>query len=629
MAIIKTDKIRNVAVIAHVDHGKTTLIDAFLKQSHLFRDNQNEMTQDRILDSNELEKEKGITITAKNTAIKYKDIKINIIDTPGHADFSGEVERTLNMAEGCLLIVDAQEGVKPQTKFVLKKALELDLKPIVVINKIDKAFANPEKTLNDVSDLFLGLVTDTDQLDFPVFYAIGREGKVFTELPNGDLTKAQSTTGDVTPLLDKIIEEIPSPRVESDKPFQMQVCSLDFDKHLGIFAIGKVCKGVLQEGDKIIILRNVNQEVKKINQEVRKILVKDGLDYIESSKISSGDIIAIAGMDEAKIGDTLTVSGQEEVLPTIEITPPALKIKIEANTSPFLGNEGEFVNMKQLQQRLEYEKKQNIGLEITNADGGYFVAGRGELQLAVLLETLRREGYELQVRKPEIILKKEDGIIKEPQEEVFIEADQQYMGVITSILSDRKAEMIDLKTEGDRNQFTYHVLTRNMIGLRNNLVLATKGDFVMHNFLHQYIPRVNQEKIERKGVIISSETGVATGYSLNSIQERGELFIKPGADVYEGMIIGINKYDKDLEVNPTKGREQSNVRMKSDEVTQVSLKPTKSLTIEYALAFLGSDEMLEVTPKNLRLRKIFLKAHERKWAKKDNLSPLAKERLGL
>ncbi len=629
MSIVNTDKIKNVAVIAHVDHGKTTLIDAFLKQTDLFRDNETEMGQDRILDSNELEQEKGITITAKNISIKYKDFKINIIDTPGHADFSGEVERTLNMAEGCLLIVDAQEGVKPQTKFVLKKALELGLKPVVVINKIDKAFANPEKTLNSVSDLFLNLVTDSKDLDFPVFYAIGREGKVFTELPDGDLTNPKSTSGDVSPLLDEIIERIPSPNAKLEDPFQMQVCSLDYDNHLGIFAIGKIRGGVLKEDARIELLRKKEDGILRESNKIRKIFVKQGLEYVEVSSVNAGDIVAIAGMEDVKIGDTLSVPGANEVLPVIEITPPALKIKIEANTSPFLGEEGEFVNMKQLQQRLEYEKKQNIGLEITNEDSGYFVAGRGELQLAVLLETLRREGYEFQVRKPEIIFKEEDGVIKEPEEEIFIEADQQYMGVITKILGDRKGTMISLETEDSKNQFTYHILTRNMVGLRTDLTLATKGEFIMHNFLHQYVPKKEFKEIKRNGVIISSETGYSTGYALNSVQERGELFIKSGVKVYEGMIIGINKYDKDLEVNPTKGREQSNVRMKSDEVTQVSLKPTKSLTIEYALAFINNDEMLEVTPENLRLRKVFLKAHERKWARKDNLSPLAKEKLGL
>ncbi|MBN1331912.1 GTP-binding protein [Candidatus Dojkabacteria bacterium] len=628
---LQNTKLKNIAIIAHVDHGKTTLVDAILRQSHIFRENEEKMTEDRILDSNELEREKGITIKAKNIAVNYKDYRINIIDTPGHADFGGEVERTLNMADGCLLLVDAQEGPMPQTKFVLKKALELGLQPIVVINKIDKNFANPERTLDLVNDLFLTLATEESQLEFPVFYAIAREGKVFAEMPEGDLTVAK---GDITPLMESIIEKVPSPKGDSSEPLQMQISSLDHDDHLGRLLIGRISRGTININDNVIVISSDNDLEKKEKGTIRKIYVRDGLKYQEVQEAGIGEIVAVAGVESTAIGGTLCIASKPEKLPTIKISEPSVQIKIEANTSPFLGRDGEFVTAKQIQQRLEKEGENNISLKISKADAGaYFVAGRGELQLSILLETMRREGFEFQVRKPEVVYTKINGKDYEPLEELVIEVNKEYQGVVNVALNARKAELLNIEqSQGDENEqvtFTYKILTRNLLGLRNELIPATKGNIVMNNFLIDHVRVTPQPEIFRKGVMISMDTGVAIGYSLNTIQERGDLFIEPSTQVYEGMIIGINKYENDMEVNPTKSRQKSAVRMKHDEITQTALKPIIPVTLDFALSFLGKDEILEVTPKNLRLRKQYLTSHERAWSKRKNLTEYAKKQMGM
>jgi len=623
-------KIRNIAIIAHVDHGKTTLVDAILKQSHLFRENQEEMNQEQILDSGELEREKGITIKAKNIAVKYKEHKINIIDTPGHADFGGEVERTLNMADGCLLLVDAQEGPMPQTKFVLKKAFELNLRPIVVINKIDKRYANPQKVLDKVQDLFLTLAQSDDQLEFPVFYAIAREGKIFDKLPEGDLTDTSKLDGDITPLMEKILEVVPAPQVDLDSPFQMQISSLEFDPHLGRLIIGKIRRGITKVGDSITVIHSPEPGAQTEKGAVKKIFVREGLSFKEVTEAGSGDIAAIAGVNSTAIGGTVCASSKIEALPVIKITNPSVKIKFEANSSPFAGKEGEFVTAKQVQQRLEKEAETNISLKITKADGGaYFVAGRGELQLSILIETMRREGYEFQVRKPEVIFIMEDGIKKEPIEEVLIEVPEAQQGVVTATLSARRAELIDMSTENGQARFTYKILTRNLLGLRSELLPPTKGNLIINNYLIGYVPYTEQSELFRKGVLISSDTGTAMGYALNTIQERGELFIEASTQVYEGMLIGINKYEQDMEVNPAKARHKSGVRVKHDEITQTALKPIIPVTLEFALNFIAKDEMLEVTPKNLRLRKIYLTKTQREWSKRKNLTDFAKKQMGM
>jgi len=623
------ERIRNVAIIAHVDHGKTTLVDAFLKQTHLFRDNQKEMSETRILDIGELEKEKGITINAKNTSIRYKDFKINIIDTPGHADFGGEVERTLNMADSCLLLVSADDGVMPQTKFVLRKALELGLKTIVVINKIDKKLANTQRTLDKVQDLFLNLATDTEQLNFPVYYAIAREGKVFKDLPTGDLTKANSLKGDVTPVLDEIIDNMPAPKGNEDGPFQMQITSLEYDAHLGRYIIGRISRGSIKSNDPVVVVSSKDKNY-KVQGRVQKLHIKEGLDWKEVESASVGEIVAIAGLETTMIGATLCALDNPEALPEIEITPPTVRIKVEPNTSPFLGIDGEFVTAKQLQQRLEQEKDLNISLEIEKGVGSsYYVSGRGELQLSIFIEQMRREGYEFQISKPEVILKKEDGITKEPLEELTVYVPEEYISEVTQEVGSRRGELLNLEIENGQAHFTYKILTRDLLGLRRLLMNSTKGTAVISSFVLEYVPFKKQNDFFRKGVLISSTKGITLGYALTTIQERGKLFVGPSIDVYEGMILGINNEESDIIVNPCKTRHKTNVRMSHAEVTEIYLKATIPLTIEYALSFINDDELIEITPKNIRLRKKFLTETERNWAKRKNLTAYAKQQLGV
>lgn len=620
--------IRNIAIIAHVDHGKTTLVDAFLKQTHVFRDNQEQMKQEMILDFNQLEREKGITIKAKSVSVSYQGYKINIIDTPGHADFGGEVERTLNMADGCLLLVDAQEGVMPQTKFVLKKALELKLKPIVVINKIDKPFAEPLRVLSEAQDLFLELAFDDSQLEFPVFYAIGREGKVWREMP--DLTKTIEYKDGIKPLLEEIISYIPHPAGDINQPFQMQISTLDFDPHLGRLLIGKVNRGTIAQSDSVVVVESDKPNSKKIFGKIKSLSTIVGMHFEKVEQITPGDIVAIAGLDTTAIGATICSPEQIEPLKTIKISQPSVQIKFEPNTSPMVGKEGKFVTAKLLQQRLDREAATNISLRITKLDGGgYNVAGRGELQLSILIEELRREGFEFQVRRPEVILHEENGVKMEPLEELIVDVPSQYQGAVQTALAERRAEMVDMKTTGTNVRFTYKILTRNLLGLRNKLINDTKGNAVFNNFFLEYVPFTNQPEQYRQGVIISMENGIAMGYSLNSIQERGDLFIEPMTPVYEGMIIGIHKYENDLEVNPCKERHKSGVRMKHDEITQTVLKAVKPLTIDFALLFLAKDEILEVTPKSLRLRKQYLTKTERDWSKRSSLNDFAKKQMGI
>lgn len=633
---MQQDKIRNIAIIAHVDHGKTTLVDAFLKQSNIFRQNQEEMQQEMILDSGELEREKGITIKAKNIAVNYKDFRINIIDTPGHADFGGEVERTLNMADGCLLLVDAQEGPMPQTRFVLKKALELGLKIILVINKIDKKFASPNKALSEVQDLVLTLATDMDQLEFPVFYAIGREGKAWNELPNPPIDAAgdkdyTKVAGDIRPLLEDIVTYFPSPKGDPSAPFQMQITSIQNDAHLGKGLVGRINRGTIKVGDSIIVLHDDTPESKKDRGEVKKILIRQGLSFEEVKQASAGELVVITGIDVNAIGGTVCIANTPEALPMIKISNPSVQIKFEANTSPLFGKEGDFVSAKQLQQRLEREAENNISLKITKAEdgGGFYVAGRGELQLSILIEELRREGYEMQVRRPEVLLQDIDGVKHEPLEEVLIEVPEEYQGVIVGELSARKGQLVNMATENGQAKFEYKILTRNLLGLRNTLLTSTKGNLIINNFLLDYVPYTPQPELFRKGVLIASEAGVAMEYAMNTIQERGELLIEPGTQVYEGMIVGINKYEGDLEVNVCKERAKSGVRRNQAEITQVMLKPIKPLTIDFALLFLAKDEVLEITPKNLRLRKQYLTKTERDWSRRDNLNDFAKQQLGI
>lgn len=623
----ENNNLRNIAIIAHVDHGKTTLVDAFMKQTHLFRENQEEMNQTQILDAGELEREKGITISAKNISVRYRGVKINIIDTPGHADFGGEVERTLNMADSCLLLVDAKEGTMPQTKFVLKKALELGLKPVVVVNKIDKKLANIPKTISKIQDLFLSLATTEDQLEFPIFYAISREGKIWKELPEGDLTIPDSIEGNLSPILDEIVENLPAPKGDSEKHLQIQITSIEYNEHLGRYLIGKISNGKINIDDPIVLVSN-KEDFEKKQGRVREIFTKEGMSWQKVSSASAGDIVAITGIDSTDIGATICSLENPDPLPEISMTPPSVRVKFAANTSPFVGKEGEFVTAKQLQQRLEQEKKLNISLDITRAKGdGYYVSGRGELQLAILVEQLRREGYEFELSKPEVILKSVDGIECEPMEELYIDAPEEYLSVITQEVNERKGTLTNIETEDGTNRFTFRILTRNLIGLHRVLMNATKGTAVVNSFIVDYVPYNKSEELFRKGVIISSETGTASAYALMTVQERGKLFITGSTEVYEGMIIGINNHENDLDVNPCKERHKSNVRMSHAQVTEIALKSPIQLTIEYALSFINNEELIEVTPKNIRLRKKLLTETQRIWSKRKNLTEFAKSQL--
>ncbi|MCA9385230.1 GTP-binding protein [Candidatus Dojkabacteria bacterium] len=625
-----TNEIRNVAIIAHVDHGKTTIVDAILKQSDIFRSNSEEMNIEQILDSGDLEREKGITISAKNIAVEYKGVKINIIDTPGHADFGGEVERTINMAEACILIVDAQEGPMIQTKVVLKKALETGLKPIVVINKIDKKNADIEKTTDRIHDLFLNLATSEEQLEFPILYAIAREGKIFTELPEGDYLTPGVTTGSVIPLLDTILEVTPPTTGDPSGPFQMQITSLEFDSHNGRYLIGKITRGTLKQNDPLVIVSNDESKDKKEQGRVKQILVRDGLAFKEVESASIGEIVAIVGIDSTAIGSTLCALSHPEPLPEFAISPPSIEVRIEPNTSPFVGQDGEFVTARLLQKRLDKENELNVSLDIQTDDGGSNkVMVRGELQLSILVETLRREGYEFQVRNPSIIFKKVDGVTMEPLEELTIEVPEELSGTIIQELTARDANLIDMQTVNGQTFFDYTILTRNLLGLRNQLATLTKGHMVFNSSFLEYVPHKETRKMYRKGMLVSTHQGTTRGYALNTIQERGTLFVDAGEEVYEGMIIGVNKYEQDMDVNPTKERKKSGVRVNQAEVTQTSLKGLMKLTLDAAIEFLSDEEMLEVTPHHLRLRKVYLKQHERDWAKRDNLTDYAKQQMGI
>lgn len=624
---IKKQNLRNLAIIAHVDHGKTTLVDAFMKQTHMFRENEEEMNQERILDVGELEKEKGITINAKNISIKYNNVKINIIDTPGHADFGGEVERTLNMADSCLLLVDAKEGPMPQTKFVLKKALELGLKPVVIINKIDQKLANVQKTTSKIQDLFLNLATTEEQLDFKIFYGIAREGKVWKTIPKGDLTIPNSTTGDLTPILEEIVNNLPCPKGDEQKPFQMQITSVEYDEHLGRYLIGKISNGKISIDDPILLVSN-EKDFEKKQGRIQEIFVKEGMSWEKVKSASTGEIIAITGIDSTSIGATLCSLEHPKPLPEIEMTPPSVRVKFSANTSPFVGREGKFVTAKQLGQRLEEEKNLNISLSIENVgSNSYYVAGRGELQLAILVEQLRREGYEFELSKPEVILKEIDGVKCEPMEELTINAPDSYFSTITQRVNERGGKLIDIENNEGENTFTFNILTSNLIGLHRVLMRATKGTAIINSYIVDYVPYNKELELFRKGVIISTQTGTALAYALMNVQKRGKLFIEGSTEVYEGMIIGINNHESDLQVNPCKSRHKTNVRMSHAEVTEIALKSPIPLTIEYALSFINNDELIEVTPKNIRLRKKLLTDTQRTWSKRENLTAYAKEHL--
>ncbi len=589
--------IRNIAVIAHVDHGKTTLIDALLKQTNVFRDNEKEMNLQQILDTNDLERERGITILAKNCSIAYRDTKINIIDTPGHSDFSGEVERTLGMADGALLIIDAQEGPMPQTRFVLKKALELKLKIIVVINKIDKKNADLVLTERRIDDLFLELAVREDQLQFPKLFAVAREGKVFTKLPN-DI----SSIGDVRPLLDLILEFIPAPKQEvAGDSFKLSVASLDYDDHLGRMSIGKIFSGSIAVGDKLILTRKPQK-----NYTVESLFEWQGLKRHSIPKAMVGEVVAIAGVSEAHIGDTLSDPTDSSSLPDIIISEPTLHIHMAANSSPFAGREGIYTTIRQIEERLDRELESNLSLQVEKGNGQYKISGRGELHLSILLENMRREGYEMEVSKPEVVIKTVDGVKNEPVEEVFVVVPQEYQGIISQEFGRRYGTLVTMDTISDTEiEFIYHMPSRAALGLRSQLLTLTKGTIVYNTQvigwekIGQPLPRF------RRGVLLASQAGDAVAYGIHAAQARGITFVDPGTKVYEGMIVGQNAKEGDMEVNICRGKKLTNMRSKSSDGI-IQLTPALHYSLEQSLEFLEGDELLEITPRSLRLRKKLL-----------------------
>jgi GTP-binding protein len=599
--------IRNIAVVAHVDHGKTTLVDALLKQTNVFRENQEEMGMERILDSNDLEREKGITILAKNCSINYKGVKVNITDTPGHADFSGEIERTLSMSDGVLLIVDAQEGPMPQTRFVLKKALELDLKVIVVINKIDKKYARVNEVDKKIEELFLELATNDTQLDFPVLYAIGRDGVVFSEKPKNFKQK-----GDVTPLLKTIISFIPPPQGDENKPFKMFVTSFHYDSHIGKVAIGKISQGKIKKGDKIVTASNPKKEFK-----AEKIMVPQGLSMVEIDEAVAGDVAAIAGITDITIGETITDPSDTSSLGDLSISEPTMHITIGSNTSPLSGLEAEFSTSRQLFEYLTKELESNLSLKMEVLSSGKLkVSGRGELHLAILLETLRREGFELEVGKPEVILKIVEGRKLEPVEEVSIIVPNEFVGVISQELGKRYANLHKIEPINAREtEFIYHIPTRATLGLKSLLLTQTKGTIIYSSQIIGHEPVGKALPKLRKGVLMSSQSGEVLTYGLSGAQKRGITFVSPNEKVYEGMIVGLNAKDDDISVNVCKGKKLTNMRSTSSDGI-IHLTPPTILGIEQALDFLEADELLEITPLSLRLRKKHLTKIDKKKSKR-------------
>lgn len=600
--------IRNIAIIAHVDHGKTTLVDGLLKQSNTFRENQAEMNQSLIMDSGDQEHERGITITAKQTSIYHDDYKINIIDTPGHADFSGEVERTLNMADGVLLIVDAQEGPMPQTKFVLSKALELGLKPVVVINKIDKPARRIAEVEDELADLFLELATDDSQLHYPVYYAIGREGKAWTAVPDnpGEHT-------DLTPIFDAIVNDIPAPDVDTSGTLQLLVTSLQYDSFLGKYAIGRITRGSVKPRQPVTL---VKRDGTKIASQVDKLFGYRGLSREEITDASAGDIVALTGIADAHIGETIADKDTPEALPTIDIEAPTISMYLGPNTSPMKGREGEFNTSRQIGDRLKKEIETNVSLRVEDNGIGFTVSGRGELHLSVLIETLRREGYEFEVGRPQVVTIEKDGQTQEPVEELMIEVGPEFVGAISQELGTRRAEMRGQETTSSgTTRLDYVLPTRALIGLRNILLTATKGTVIMNTLPHGYQPMSGKLPQSRNGVLIAFEAGTTTPYALQAAEARGELYVGPGIEVYAGMVVGLNRRQEDMEINVCKAKHLTNMRSSSSDGV-VQLTPFTDLSLEQCIDFIEDDELLEVTPKNLRLRKRYLDANERKRAAK-------------
>lgn len=592
-------EIRNIAIIAHVDHGKTTLVDQILKQCAVFRKNQ--VVRERFLDSNDLERERGITILAKNISIPYKDFKINLIDTPGHADFGGEVERVLKMADGVLLLVDSFEGPMPQTRFVLEKALNLHLKPIVVINKIDRPDNRPTEVLNEIYDLFIDLDADEDQLEFPVVYASGRDGWAIREI--------NDPKENLNPLLDSIIEDIPAPPVQEGTT-QIQVTTLDYSEYVGRIGIGRVFRGVLKKSEKLSIIKrdgSIREVVPK------QLFVFEGLNRVEVDDVNCGDICAIVGIEDIDIGDTISDAENPEPLPLISIDEPTISMTFTVNNSPFYGKEGKYVTSRQLRDRLYKELEHNVALRVndTNSPDSYKVSGRGILHLSILIENMRREGYELQIREPKVIYKEIDGKKAEPIEIMVVDVPQESAGKVIELVGQRRGELVKMENKGSMQKLEFHIPSRGIMGLRTRILTATSGEGIMHHRFYQYEYFKGSIGKNKNGVLISMGEGQSTAYAIDSLQDRGKFFIEPGEIVYKGQIVGEYNKETDIEVNVQRGKKLTNMRASGSDKA-IKITPAIKFTLEEALEYIQDDEMVEVTPKSIRLRKLYLDTNERK-----------------
>ncbi|MBB2507562.1 GTP-binding protein TypA/BipA [Staphylococcus cohnii subsp. cohnii] len=606
MTKIRED-VRNIAIIAHVDHGKTTLVDELLKQSGIFREN--EHVDERAMDSNDIERERGITILAKNTAINYKDNRINILDTPGHADFGGEVERIMKMVDGVILVVDAYEGTMPQTRFVLKKALEQNLKPVVVVNKIDKPEARPEGVVDEVLDLFIELEANDEQLDFPVVYASAVNGTASLDSEKQD-ENMQS-------LYETIIDYVPAPIDNREEPLQFQIALLDYNDYVGRIGVGRVFRGTMRVGDNVSLLK-LDGSVK--NFRVTKIFGYFGLKREEIEEAYAGDLIAVSGMEDINVGETVTPSDHQDPLPVLRIDEPTLEMTFRVNNSPFAGREGDFVTSRQIQERLDEQLETDVSLKVTQTESPdkWIVAGRGELHLSILIENMRREGYELQVSKPQVILREIDGVKCEPFERVQCEVPQEYTGAVIESLGQRKGEMLDMvTTDNGLTRLIFMVPARGLIGYTTEFMSQTRGYGIINHTFEEFKPRV-KGRIggRRNGALVSMDKGQASSYAIMGLEDRGTNFMEPGTEVYEGMIVGEHNRENDLTVNITKEKHQTNVRSATKDQT-VTMKRPRKLTLEEALQFINDDELVEVTPETIRIRKTILeKAAREKESKR-------------
>lgn len=601
-------EIRNAAIIAHVDHGKTTLINQMFMQSNIFRENQK--IDERVMDSNDLEKERGITILAKCTSMEFGDYKINIIDTPGHADFGGEVERVLTMVDGVVLLVDAAEGPMPQTKFVLNKALKLGLKPIVVINKVDRSDARVDEVLNEVFDLFVSLDASDEQLDFAILYASGRSGWATYDLG--------TTSDNLNPLFETIVNRVPKPKVDHEAPFKMLVSMIDSDNYLGRILIGRVYSGKIKVNSTVKTLRNYTDQIP--SGRLTKMFTFRGIERLPAEEIIAGDIVAVAGIADATVADTICVPEVERGVDTTPIDPPTMAVTIGVNDSPIAGREGSKVTSNMIRERLFKEAEGNVAIKIKESDSkeSFEVGGRGELQLGVLIETMRREGFELSVSRPKVIYKRDPDTnqLLEPIEELFVDVDDEHTGIVVEKISMRKGDMIDMRPSGGgKTRIIFQIPSRGLIGYQSEFLTDTRGTGVMSRIFHSYAPHKGEIQGRRNGVLISMADGEAVTYALWNIEERGILFIGGGEKVYTGMIIGQHSRDNDLEVNPLKGKQLTNFRTTSKDEA-VRLTPPKVMTLEEAISYIETDELVEVTPKSIRIRKIYLDPNERKRANK-------------